>query len=680
MKRFLWLGIMLVVLFPVVCSAVGTTDSIVYYYCSADPGGSHAEDRILALKYQKNVVRLYFWGTTDEFVSAREGYYPGFFVAEARNLKIEKDRMRFDLSLDGNQLFDDAVPVTVWRTDAVHGIDSYLHAQAYKQMSASYDAVLKDGNIYLSNPNYLSEKVFVRKSLSKLEQIDRRARWKKTEQKKDTLFFQNDTISQTLIWEKVNDLKILFWLSSKDARQQKACIFQGEAERPDGWDFGDETDMDADGSIYPAAEYWYHGKDVEFSVRISHDLQKARIYSLKNPSLPFIYTLRKKSAPACPPASALTLYESVRNVAYQHYKSGFEPWKGKEFSLDLFGKGGINEKNVASGFDTLFLPKMIDEDYEGATIVHLKGSVIPYKNLDVAFFRIDCELNHKGLNFTDYVMATYTPTGFPLDYRVLGREGFAPCMGDVYYFRMKGDLDSMVFMSDQASCLNEQQLADFGNQDFEVRRMRYEIRGDGRITGVQIQKAWKEIKERDAEDVSVSFADYLSLFRPFGDRDDVKNLFSLESRKKATTAGGGPSSTSEEPLSVGYVRRFIPDGIDPTCEKRTIGWYPLYTFRAGKYVVCSLYKFGDVPKSYNYPNREGLLVVYTPEGKIVDACLLARDGDLWSYNIGKGTVRPFCLQVRQNVSTNSESSHNGVVSEYTLDQDGHIHARLIQVD
>lgn len=140
---------------------------------------------------------------------------------------------------------------------------------------------------------------------------------------KDTLFFQNDTISQTLIWEKVNDLKISFWLSSKDTHQQKACIFQGEAERPDGWDFDDETCMDADGKGYPASEYWYHGKDVEFSVRISHDLQKARIYSLKNPSLPFIYTLRKKSAPDCPPASALTLYESVRSVAYQHYKSGF---------------------------------------------------------------------------------------------------------------------------------------------------------------------------------------------------------------------------------------------------------------------------------------------------------------------------------------------------------------------
>ena len=258
--------------------------------------------------------------------------------------------------------------------------------------------------------------------------------------------------------------------------------------------------------------------------------------------------------------------DTERETAYRHFKLGFGQWNAEEFSLDLFGKGEVWGDNVASGSDTLFLPKMIDEDYEGVgSIVCHKGSVIPYKNLDVAFFRIDCELNHKGWNFTDYVMATYTPTGFPLDYRVLGREGFAPCMGDVYYFRLKGNLDSMVFVSDQASCLNEQQLADFGNQDFEVRRMRYEIRGDGRITGVQTQKAWKEIKERDAEDVSVSFADYLSLFRPFDDRDDVKNLFSLESRKKATTAGGGPSSTSEEPLSVGYVRRFIPDGIDPTC-------------------------------------------------------------------------------------------------------------------
>lgn len=97
-------------------------------------------------------------------------------------------------------------------------------------------------------------------------------------------------------------------------------------------------------------------------------------------------------------------------------------------------------------------------------------------------------------------------------------------------------------------------------------------------------------------------------------------------------------------------------------------------------MVCSLYKFGDVPKSYNYPNREGLLVVYTPEGKIVDACPLAREGDLWSYYILQGTVRPFCLQVRQNVPTNSESSHNSVVSEYTLDQDGHIQVRLIRAD
>lgn len=374
----------------------------------------------------------------------------------------------------------------------------------------------------------------------------------------------------------------------------------------------------------------------------------------------------------------------TRESAYRQYLSDFRKSDAKTFSLDFF----CNEKSDSNSVhttvhmtDTLFLPGTTYGEYSTAgSIMYEKGSVVSYKGLDVAFLKVYIELDHMGWNYTDYVVATYTPDGFPLDLRILGREGFAPDLDDVYYFRMDGNLDSMVFVSDQASCTNERQLEDYGNLDYEVRRMRYEVREDGRITGAQTRATWCETKERDNEEEALSFADYLSMFRPVGDDDSMQDLFSLKVCPADSSSLYGVNSVEYERLSIACVRRYIPDEIDQTGEKRTTDWLPLCTFRVGKYVVCTLRKGSDRARIYNYPNGENLLIVYTQEGQVVDARLLARDGDIWDSWIG-GDVRPFRLQVKQAyLWGTSDRVYLVTDCEYTVDENGRIRATLRNVE
>ena len=71
----------------------------VFFYYEADEVSAvekdHSEDEIIKLERTGDKLRGSFWVTSDEFVSGREGYLPGFTVLGMQNLVLAGDSISF---------------------------------------------------------------------------------------------------------------------------------------------------------------------------------------------------------------------------------------------------------------------------------------------------------------------------------------------------------------------------------------------------------------------------------------------------------------------------------------------------------------------------------------------------------------------------------------------------------
>jgi len=67
---------------------------------------------VLEQSEQEGLIGTYY-GTTDEFEEAREGYYPGFFVAKMDSLRIDKDTINFVIKVSNRDFFKRPVPLQI---------------------------------------------------------------------------------------------------------------------------------------------------------------------------------------------------------------------------------------------------------------------------------------------------------------------------------------------------------------------------------------------------------------------------------------------------------------------------------------------------------------------------------------------------------------------------------------
>lgn len=121
------------------------------------------EDQYLVVEQCTNGgLTAFYYGITDDFDEAREGYLPGFFVSRVDNLAVNDGYLDFTVNVNTTNIFAAPVPLTI---RSVYEAGKYLkpwtvYPVDVKQISYKL-AVYKDSLVY-KDANPFKSKSFVR--------------------------------------------------------------------------------------------------------------------------------------------------------------------------------------------------------------------------------------------------------------------------------------------------------------------------------------------------------------------------------------------------------------------------------------------------------------------------------------------------------------------------------------
>lgn len=156
-------------------------DSIAYYLWEYDASNLHDEDNVIELRFRDSmVVDGFFWGTSDEFYSAREGFYPGFSVWRMQDISMAGDTLTFLLDSRGVDYFSGPLGLDVRSaTEALHqGYPLWRQlAFEYFQDTVRYSGILRPDTLLIfkekSQWPYYENHSFIHKTAEEIRQIDR---------------------------------------------------------------------------------------------------------------------------------------------------------------------------------------------------------------------------------------------------------------------------------------------------------------------------------------------------------------------------------------------------------------------------------------------------------------------------------------------------------------------------
>lgn len=143
---------------PVEDPGAGSKYAGIYMYDYEYDSEELREDHYIVMETIDGKLEGRYYGTSDDFDEAREGYLPGFFVSDIMNLKITGDEIAFDLKPDNNIFFSKPVNREYRSAEAVPADENHIWENSHAvngdgQLSRSYAGKITDEEIIMDMGN-----------------------------------------------------------------------------------------------------------------------------------------------------------------------------------------------------------------------------------------------------------------------------------------------------------------------------------------------------------------------------------------------------------------------------------------------------------------------------------------------------------------------------------------------
>ena len=272
----------------------------------------------------------------------------------------------------------------------------------------------------------------------------------------------------------------------------------------------------------------------------------------------------------------------------------------------------------------------------------------------------------------DYVVATYMPNGQMIDACCIGfRGGYYQC-------EMKYDNSRRMVSVEQSELIDEDQIYQCEDYEYQAKRYSYTIDKRGRIKRKNVGKPYKKIiynqEAHYTRNTSLSlFEEYISLF-PDLKSDSITTGAFME----------GPYLQRDAYIPRAFATLFNEMTAEDceSCER--IDYNHGYKLLKDSVYIVFLTKVCDhhVTKIGHFPYVSDAIATYTKSGKLIDCRDITKSGDLWSYKLKGGTVKDMSVTVRQGYIKKEDINRHPVPLKviqtiYHILPDGHITSEYV---
>ncbi len=133
----------------------------VYEYVYPDNTADLIENQYIVLTEINGNLSGNYYGTSDEFDEAREGYRPGFFVSPMDQLQITGDTIRFELNTQNSDFMTKAIELKIKSTKEAVNAGYKNWDNRLETYPKQYAGLIKDSTIvFFKGLQYFYNKTF----------------------------------------------------------------------------------------------------------------------------------------------------------------------------------------------------------------------------------------------------------------------------------------------------------------------------------------------------------------------------------------------------------------------------------------------------------------------------------------------------------------------------------------